>query len=124
MKAEVKLPLLMENQTQRKPRILCFHGFRTSGEILKKLIGRLPESVLEKLDFDFLDAPFPAGGKSDVEGIYDPPYYEWWQANEVLHLFPENTVPSIFFSPLRRRRRVLVNYNGHFLLGFYSVQEF
>ncbi|KAB1214528.1 hypothetical protein CJ030_MR5G013429 [Morella rubra] len=72
----------MENQTQRKPRILCFHGFRTSGEILKKLIGRLPEAVLEKLDFDFLDAPFPAGGKSDVEGIYDPPYYEWWQANE------------------------------------------
>ncbi|XP_059457725.1 uncharacterized protein LOC132187431 [Corylus avellana] len=72
----------MENQTQRKPRILCLHGFRTSGEILKKLAGRLPQTVLEKLDLVFLDAPFPAEGKSDVEGIYDPPYYEWFQANE------------------------------------------
>ncbi|GLT73510.1 hypothetical protein SLA2020_453630 [Shorea laevis] len=25
----------MESQTQRKPRILCLHGFRTSGEILR-----------------------------------------------------------------------------------------
>ncbi|KAF5464084.1 hypothetical protein F2P56_014194 [Juglans regia] len=72
----------MENQTQKKPRILCLHGFRTSGEILKKLVGRLPETVLEKLDLVFLDAPFPAGGKSDVEGIFDPPYYEWWQSNK------------------------------------------
>lgn len=76
----------MESQTQRKPRILCLHGFRTSGEILKKLAGRLPQTVLEKVDLFFLDAPFPAQGKSDVEGIYDPPYYEWFQANEVLHL--------------------------------------
>ena len=78
----------MENQTQRKPRILCLHGFRNSGEILKKLAGRLPQTVLEKLDLVFLDAPFPAEGKSGVEGIYDPPYYEWFQANEVLHLSP------------------------------------
>ncbi|KAE7999990.1 hypothetical protein FH972_004362 [Carpinus fangiana] len=72
----------MENQTQRKPRILCLHGFRNSGEILKKLAGRLPQTVLEKLDLVFLDAPFPAEGKSGVEGIYDPPYYEWFQGNE------------------------------------------
>lgn len=72
----------MENQAQRKPRVLCLHGFRTSGEILKKLAGRLPQSVLQKLDLFFLDAPFPAQGKSDVEGIYDPPYYEWFQANK------------------------------------------
>ncbi|KAI5436748.1 hypothetical protein KIW84_023025 [Lathyrus oleraceus] len=65
-----------------KPRILCFHGFRTSGQILKKLVSRWPETVLQKLDLVFIDGQFPAQGKSDVEGIFDPPYYEWFQANE------------------------------------------
>ncbi|KAJ4840219.1 hypothetical protein Tsubulata_007500 [Turnera subulata] len=75
--------LSMENQTQKKkPRILCLHGFRTSGAILRKMIGRWPETVLEKLDLDFLDAPFPAQGKSNVEGIFDPPYYEWYNSNQ------------------------------------------
>ena len=73
----------MEVENQRKPRILCLHGFRTSAEILKKLIGRWPATVLEKLDLVFLNAPFPAEGKSAVEGIYDPPFYEWFQANQV-----------------------------------------
>ncbi|KAL2504523.1 alpha/beta-Hydrolases superfamily protein [Abeliophyllum distichum] len=73
---------IIKNEIQKKPRILCLHGFRTSGEILKKLISRWPETVLEKLDLVFLDAPFPAQGKSDVEGIYDPPFYEWFQADK------------------------------------------
>ncbi|KAF2283923.1 hypothetical protein GH714_017270 [Hevea brasiliensis] len=72
----------MENQIQKKPRILCLHGFRTSAAILQKLVLRWPENVLEKLDLVFLDAPFPARGKSDVEGIFDPPYFEWFQANK------------------------------------------
>ncbi|GAB4861324.1 hypothetical protein Ancab_036485 [Ancistrocladus abbreviatus] len=66
----------------RKPRFLCLHGFRTSAEILKKQVGKWPESVLQKLDLVFVDAPFPAQGKSDVEGIFDPPYYEWFQFNK------------------------------------------
>ncbi|XP_038697636.1 esterase OVCA2-like [Tripterygium wilfordii] len=71
----------MEIQTQKKPRILCLHGFRTSGKILENLIRRRwSETALEKLDLDFLDGPFPAQGKSDVEGIFDPPYYEWYQS--------------------------------------------
>jgi len=73
-----------EDQTQRKPRILCLHGFRTSGEILKQLVLRWPEPVIQKLDLVFLDGQFPAQGRSDVEGIFDPPYYEWFQANEVV----------------------------------------
>lgn len=72
----------MEDQNQKKLRILCLHGFRTSGEILKKLVLRWPETVIQKLDLVFLDGQFPAQGKSDVEGIFDPPYYEWFQANE------------------------------------------
>ncbi|XWS25339.1 hypothetical protein CRYUN_Cryun27aG0060700 [Craigia yunnanensis] len=68
----------------RKPRFLCLHGFRTSGAILKKQIEtKWPQSVLEKIDLVYLDAPFPAQGKSDVEGIFDPPYYEWFQFNKL-----------------------------------------
>ncbi|XP_038704826.1 dihydrofolate reductase-like isoform X2 [Tripterygium wilfordii] len=66
----------------KKPRFLCLHGFRTSGEILKKQIMKWPDSVLDKLDLVFPDGPFPAQGKSDVEGIFDPPYYEWFQFNK------------------------------------------
>lgn len=64
----------------RKPRFLCLHGFRTSGEILKKqLTTKWPQSVLEKIDLVYVDAPFPCQGKSEVEGIFDPPYYEWFR---------------------------------------------
>ncbi|KAE9587111.1 putative alpha/Beta hydrolase [Lupinus albus] len=41
-----------------------------------------PESVLQQLDLVFVDAPFPCQGKSEVEGIFDPPYYEWFQFNK------------------------------------------
>ena len=75
----------MNEQEGKKPRFLCLHGFRTSVEIMKKQIGKWPDSVLEKLDV-FLDAPFPCQGKSDVEGIFPPPYYEWFQFNPVNHL--------------------------------------
>ncbi|KAK6258821.1 hypothetical protein SCA6_013295 [Theobroma cacao] len=75
--------MLGSQMRRRKPRILCLHGFRTSGEILKKMIGKWPAAVLENFDFDFPDAPFPAKGKSDVEGLYGPPYFEWYQVNEV-----------------------------------------
>lgn len=82
----------MENQLQHKPRILCLHGFRTSAEIPKKLVGKWPETVLECLDLVFLDAPFPARGISDVEGIFDPPYYEWFLSNQVKSFSRENLI--------------------------------
>ncbi|KAK3000640.1 hypothetical protein RJ639_022424 [Escallonia herrerae] len=42
----------------------------------------MASNIARELDLDFLDGPYPALGKSDVEGIYDPPYYEWFQANQ------------------------------------------
>ncbi|KAL1196400.1 Rhodanese-like domain-containing protein 6 [Cardamine amara subsp. amara] len=66
----------------KNPRILCFHGFRTSGLILRSLIGKWPDSILRNLDLDFLDGPFPATGKSDIERLFDPPYYEWYQVSK------------------------------------------
>ncbi|KAK6923809.1 Serine hydrolase FSH [Dillenia turbinata] len=71
----------MRLKIQRKPRVLCLHGYRTSGEILKKMVGKWPKSVLQKLDLVFLDGPFLATGKSALEGIHDPPYYEWFHNN-------------------------------------------
>ncbi|KAF6166773.1 hypothetical protein GIB67_005649 [Kingdonia uniflora] len=64
---------------RRKPRVMCLHGFRTSGEIMKTQIGKWPKSVFDKLDLVFVDAPFASRGKSAVEGIFEPPYYEWFQ---------------------------------------------
>ncbi|XP_004490394.1 uncharacterized protein [Cicer arietinum] len=71
-----------DNNMARKPRFLCLHGFRTSAEIMKKQIEKWPQDVLDKLDLVYVDAPFPCTGKSDVEGIFDPPYYEWFQFNK------------------------------------------
>ncbi|KAK1396051.1 FSH1 domain-containing protein [Heracleum sosnowskyi] len=67
---------------QRKPRFLCLHGFGTSGRILKTQLQKWPEFVLDKLDLVFPDAPFPCTEKSGVEGIFNPPYYEWYKRNK------------------------------------------
>jgi len=75
-KHEVERPIL------KKPRFLCLHGFRTSSHILRQQLRRWPKSVLGKLDLVFLDAPYLAQGKSEVEGYFDPPYYEWFQFSE------------------------------------------
>lgn len=84
-----RIPIMgTDGEIRRKPRFLCLHGFRTSGAILKKQVGKWPDSVLEQLDLDFLDAPFPAEGKSDIEGIFDPPYFEWFQFSPVRLLNP------------------------------------
>ncbi|XP_010675437.1 uncharacterized protein LOC104891439 [Beta vulgaris subsp. vulgaris] len=97
----------------RKPRFLCLHGFRTSGEILKKQVNKWPESVRQKLDLVFLDAPFPSQGKSDVEGIFDPPYYEWFQYNK------EFTTYTNFEESLEYIENCMIKYGPiDGLLGF------
>ncbi|GAB2232258.1 hypothetical protein Droror1_Dr00011290 [Drosera rotundifolia] len=73
---------IAEDPRTRKPRFLCLHGFRTSGEILRKQVGKWPESVLRRLDLVFVDGKFPAMGKSDVEGVFEGPYFEWFQFNK------------------------------------------
>lgn len=82
-RARRSLKMGSEAEIVRKPRILCLHGFRTSGEIFKKQMKKWPQQVLDKIDLVFPDGPYPAQGKSDVEGIFDPPYYEWFQFNKV-----------------------------------------
>ncbi|XP_044947374.1 uncharacterized protein LOC123396523 [Hordeum vulgare subsp. vulgare] len=72
----------------RRPRFLCLHGFRTSGEImLKRVVGNWPVEVTTRFDLFFADAPFPVEGKSDVDGVFDLPYYEWFQFDKVAACF-------------------------------------
>ncbi|KAJ0042898.1 hypothetical protein Pint_18369 [Pistacia integerrima] len=74
----------MEDQKEevKKMKILCLHGFRTSGSFLKKQISKWDPSIFAHFEMDFPDGIFPAGGKSDIEGIFPPPYFEWFQFNE------------------------------------------
>ncbi|KAG9447408.1 hypothetical protein H6P81_013536 [Aristolochia fimbriata] len=66
-------------EKKKKPRVMCLHGFRTSGYILSKQLAKWPDSVLGQLDLVFVDAPLSGQGKSDVEGFFPPPYYEWFR---------------------------------------------
>jgi hypothetical protein len=64
---------------KKRMRILCLHGYRTSGIILNRQMASLQCHV--SADFVFINAPFPATGEPD-EGIqtYYPnmSYYEWY----------------------------------------------
>ncbi|VAH41967.1 unnamed protein product [Triticum turgidum subsp. durum] len=66
-------------EQEKKLKVLCLHGFRTSGGFLKKQISKWHPSILQQFDTVFPDGQFPAGGKSDIEGIFPPPYFEWFQ---------------------------------------------
>jgi hypothetical protein len=92
----------------RRPRFLCLHGFRTSAEIMRKqVLGKWPADVTARLDLVFADAPFPAEGKSEVEGIFDPPYYEWFQFDKVRHHLSQRVAlcgSDFFLSPFPQRR--------------------
>ncbi|KAF3441367.1 hypothetical protein FNV43_RR15281 [Rhamnella rubrinervis] len=63
-------------------KILCLHGFRTSGGFLQKQIAKWDPSIFAHFDLDFPNGIFPAEGKSDIDGIFPPPYFEWFQFNK------------------------------------------
>eukprot|EP00457_Paulinella_chromatophora_P013886 gb/GEZN01014243.1/.p1 GENE.gb/GEZN01014243.1/~~gb/GEZN01014243.1/.p1 ORF type:complete len:279 (-),score=44.91 gb/GEZN01014243.1/:126-962(-) len=74
---------------KKKRRVLCLHGFRTSGEVLKWqlsfLLKRLHEKSGTHWEFSYLDAPLPASGTTDamiMEIFGTGPYYEWWNAEK------------------------------------------
>ncbi|KAG5070747.1 hypothetical protein JHK86_005958 [Glycine max] len=69
----------MEGENGKKLKILCLHGFRTSGSFLKKQISKWDPSIFTQFDMVFPDGKYPAGGKSGIEGIFPPPYFEWFQ---------------------------------------------
>ena len=69
----------MEVSSKRRSRILCLHGFRTSGVILHRQMAALRCHV--KADFEYLTAPFPATGPPDkgIQQFYpEQDYFEWY----------------------------------------------
>ncbi|CAM8877327.1 unnamed protein product [Rhodiola kirilowii] len=70
---------VIEKDSKKKIKILCLHGFRTSGAFLKKQISKWDPSIFADFNLYFPDGTYPAGGKSDIEGIFPPPYFEWFQ---------------------------------------------
>ncbi|KAF5747909.1 dihydrofolate reductase-like [Tripterygium wilfordii] len=73
---------VQEEERKKKMKILCLHGFRTSGKFLQKQISKWDPSIFANFDLDFPDGIYPAGGKSDIEGIFPAPYFEWFQFNK------------------------------------------
>ncbi|CAN6176716.1 unnamed protein product [Urochloa humidicola] len=69
-------------EQDKKAKVLCLHGFRTSGSFLKKQISKWHPSIFQQFDMVFPDGIFPASGKSEIEGIFPPPYFEWFQFNK------------------------------------------
>ncbi|XP_042417548.1 uncharacterized protein LOC122006202 isoform X2 [Zingiber officinale] len=67
---------------EKKMKVLCLHGFRTSGGFLRKQISKWDPSIFQHFQLDYPDGIFLAGGKSDIEGVFPPPYYEWFQYNK------------------------------------------
>ncbi|CAN4099695.1 unnamed protein product [Withania somnifera] len=67
---------------EKRMKILCLHGFRTSGDFLKRKISKWDPSIFTHFEMEFPDGIYPAGGKSEIEGIFPPPYFEWFQYNE------------------------------------------
>jgi len=71
-------PMTTPEDCIRQPRLLCLHGFRTSGEILGFQMGGLKYTA--KLSCDFINAPFRATGSPSEDILQYFPgkdYYEW-----------------------------------------------
>lgn len=78
---ELKMGLETENDQapQRKLKLLGLHSFRTSADIFKRQLTKWSPSLHELFDVDYINGPLPCSGKSDVEGIFEGPYYEWYR---------------------------------------------
>lgn len=56
-----------------KYKILCLHSSSSTGAILKKELEIWPSNVLEKMNFVFVDAPFPSDTEPDSKFTW---YYQ------------------------------------------------
>ncbi|KAG6549098.1 hypothetical protein Mapa_009324 [Marchantia paleacea] len=70
------------NLPSRKLRVMCLHGFRTSAKIMQQQVELAQWALDDIVEFVYMNAPFPATGKSDVEKKFEAPFFEWYQANQ------------------------------------------
>ena len=71
------------SKKRRKLNVLCLHGWRTNGDILRMQLRDVIRDNREDVGFTFINAPFKAKGPpQDIVGKIWPPdkfkYYEWW----------------------------------------------
>ena len=72
-------------------RILCFHSFRLSGDSMRlqlSLFSNFRNTISDLVSFDYLDGgnrlPDEAWDEAPqmLRDLFQPPYYEWWNAAE------------------------------------------
>ncbi|KAL3670312.1 hypothetical protein V7S43_004623 [Phytophthora oleae] len=68
----------------RPLRVLCLHGWRTSGSILQRQTSALRQAFGPKAELVYVDAPWNASGPAPelVRSFYgkNGPFYQWWDA--------------------------------------------
>ena len=98
-------------------RILCLHGWRTSGAILRdqmlEMSQALEQGIGPALDLHFLDAPHAASGPAqDVVEANWPgvSYFEWWnKAEDGTYAGADETLAYLRAYLLRRGALVVCN---------------
>ncbi|KAL4873913.1 hypothetical protein BDV12DRAFT_58 [Aspergillus spectabilis] len=81
-------------------KVLCLHGRGTSGAIFKSQTSSIRSRLTDlKLDFDFLDGPYPSLPAPGIDLFYPPPYYSYYEE------YPQNTT----FETLQRTHTWLSN---------------
>ncbi|KAL4100396.1 hypothetical protein PRIC1_008190 [Phytophthora ramorum] len=68
----------------RPIRVLCLHGWRTSGRILERQTAALRQAFGPKAELVYIDAPWAASGPAPelVRSFYGEagPFHQWWDA--------------------------------------------
>eukprot|EP00941_MAST-03F_sp_MAST-3F-sp1_P001521 g1521.t1 len=102
----------MTEKNLQKLRILCLHGFRTNGAILKFQCRDFVRTLSDKAEFVFVDAPFKARGPPEqiIKKLFpSEEVREWWNKNITTGKY-EGAIESIKYI------ESLGNFDG--VLGF------
>ena len=76
----------VSSEEPRKPKLLCLHGFRTSGRILSMQMSAFRYNT--EIDCSFMDGPHPCRGEPDtgIAMVYpNETYFEWYNNTETVH---------------------------------------
>jgi len=80
VEAALEAPTAPAARPPGKLRILCLHGWRTSGAILKLQLRDVAAACSAEAEFVCIDAPKAASGppQEAVGRMFQAPFFEWW----------------------------------------------
>jgi hypothetical protein len=78
---------------QKRPIILCLHGFGTSAEIFDIQLADV-QRALPEVEFVCINAPYQTN-KSDVADVFEGPYFKWWEKESVLSRYTNQNTKAI-----------------------------